>query len=134
MRRPGPVPVAPTLAPVRAIAATPSVQGGRAGDCPLPVRRSAVCDTGSLELVMRYLLLPAALLLAAPAAAESFSSAVLDFDPQTSVLVLRDKSVLRVGDAVVPADLGAGDAITVVYDGGGYDGMVRIHRIERTAD
>ena len=83
---------------------------------------------------MRLLFIPAALLIAAPAAAESFSSAVLDFDPDSSILVLRDKSVLRLGDATVPADLHAGDAITVVYDGGGYDGMVTIRRIERAGN
>ena len=83
---------------------------------------------------MRLLFVPAALLLAAPAAAESFSSTVLSYDPDSSVLVLRDRSVVRLGDAIVPADLGAGDAVTVVYRGGGYDGIVAVESVERRAD
>ena len=80
---------------------------------------------------MRLLLVPAALLLAAPAAAEGFSSTVLRYDPESSVLVLRDHSILHLSDAAVPSDLGAGDVISVVLDHQGYDGIVAVESVTR---
>ena len=80
---------------------------------------------------MRLLFIPAVLMLAAPATADSFSTTVLDYDAESSVLVLRDRSVLHLGDVAVPPGLGAGDAIRVVYDGKGYDGIAAVESVVR---
>ena len=81
---------------------------------------------------MRPLLLSAALLaLAAPAWAETTSGIVLAYDRAAGRLVLDDRTIWRLGDALVPADLAAEDRVRIEYTAGGDEGIRSVQSVER---
>ena len=80
---------------------------------------------------MRIVLIPALLLAAAPACADVVTGTVQSYDPNANRVIFEDKSVWMLGDASAPADLTAGDRITVVYAGAGYDGVSAIDLVRR---
>ena len=82
---------------------------------------------------MRHILSIAALLAATavPALAESTSGTVLAYDRAAGRLVLDDRTIWNLGKALVPADLAAGDRVTIDYTAGGDDGIRSVENVER---
>lgn len=81
---------------------------------------------------MRLFLIPALLILATPVLADEVSGTVLAFDRVDSVIVLQSKAVFTVPNPeVIPADLKAGDTITIVYKSDGDNGLSKVSKITR---
>ena len=82
---------------------------------------------------MRPLLLSAILLVtaAAPALAETTSGTVLAYDRAAGRLVLDDRTVWKLGKALVPADLAVDDEVTITYTAGGDEGIRSVQSVER---
>ena len=83
---------------------------------------------------MRVLLTSAALLLAAlPAFADETSGTVLAYDRVAHVLVLEDRTIWDLpDDLALPDDLVAGDAVTIVFQTAGDNGVGKIESITRS--
>ena len=82
---------------------------------------------------MRSRLLAAGLLtLALPAQADSVTGVILAFDRQADILVLEDKTIYELSaDTLIPADLAAGDTVTVDYESAGEDGITKISSLTK---
>ena len=72
-----------------------------------------------------------AALPALPALAETTEGTVLAFDRLAGRLVLDDKTVWSLGKALVPADLAAGDTVTIDYVAGGDEGIRSVTSVKR---
>ncbi|MDU8943470.1 hypothetical protein [Ovoidimarina sediminis] len=84
---------------------------------------------------MRTLLVAACLVtVAAPAFADETEGHVLAFDRKDHVLVMADMTVWTLpSDLMVPADLGAGDRVHIVYTSDGDNGWKSIDALHRLA-
>lgn len=76
----------------------------------------------------------AATVAAAPAFADETTGHVLAYDRQAGILVLTDLTVWELpADFLVPADLGRGDRVHLVYASAGEDDLTAITEMHRTA-
>ena len=78
-----------------------------------------------LDIAPMRILLAAALLAAAtPALADSTTGVILAFDRQADVIVMEDKTIWQLNPTtLIPADLAAGDRITIEFTSAGDDGV-----------
>ena len=85
---------------------------------------------------MRHILLAATLLAAtaAPALAETTTGTIVAYDRAASRIVLDDRTVWRLGKALVPADLAAGDKVVIDYTAGGDEGIRSVESVERVEE
>ncbi len=75
-----------------------------------------------------------ALLVAAPAIADTTEGLILAFDRKDGVIIMADKTVWPMPDGlVIPFDLGAGDRILIDFTSDGDNGVVSIDEITRLA-
>lgn len=73
---------------------------------------------------MRTLLAAAILAVATPALADTTTGTVLAFDRQADIIVMGDKTIWKLNpDTLIPADLAAGDTITIEFTSTGDDGV-----------
>ena len=80
---------------------------------------------------MRPFLLAAAMMAATPAVADEVTGTILAFDRYHRIIVMTDKTVWRLGEeTAAPAEMMAGDVITIEYESAGEDGMIEITTIE----
>jgi hypothetical protein len=85
-----------------------------------------------MEATMVRFLIPAVLLLATSAQADEVTGDVLAFDRVASVIVMEDKSVFTVPNPeVIPADLQAGETVTIVFKTEGENGLTSVQSITR---
>ena len=80
---------------------------------------------------MRRLTLIAALALASPVLADETEGEILAYDRLANLVVMRDRTVWRLGTLLVPADLQSGDRVRIDYEMAGEDGITRIDSLER---
>ena len=80
---------------------------------------------------MRTLLLAVTLLAAAPALADETTGTILAYDRLASRVVLNDRTVWELGTTLVPADLAAGDVVTIAYNSAGDSGVGKITTLTR---
>lgn len=80
---------------------------------------------------MRILLITALTLAAAPAFADSVTGTILAYDRQANILVFDDKTVWELGKLLVPADLVAGDRVTLDYTSAGDNGIGKANSLTR---
>ncbi len=81
---------------------------------------------------MRHLTALLFLALASPALADETSGEILAYDRVANVIVLSDKTVYQLSDKTqVSEDLLAGDAVTIVYVGGGDAGIGAVTSVLR---
>lgn len=83
---------------------------------------------------MRFLLAATlAFAAAAPAYADEVSGTIVAYDRLDNLIVLDDKSVWALASsALVPADLKAGDRITLTFTSSGENGANAATKLERT--
>lgn len=73
---------------------------------------------------MRMLLAAALLAVATPVLADQTTGTVLAFDREAGVVIMADKTVWQLGaETRIPADLVAGDVITIDFTSAGDDGV-----------
>ena len=78
-------------------------------------------------------ILPAFLLLSTAAQADEVTGKVVAFDRVAKVIVMQDKTIFEIKDpAIVPADLKAGETITIDFKQDGDNGIVAIQSITRS--
>ena len=74
----------------------------------------------------------ALLLLAGPALADTTSGTILAFDRQADVLIMTDKTVWQLSPkTLIPADLAAGDTVTISFTSLGDDGVASVDSLEK---
>ena len=73
---------------------------------------------------MRKLLAVAFLAAATPAFADTTTGIIVAFDRQADVIVMDDKTIWQLSPTtLIPADLAAGDTITIEFTSAGDDGV-----------
>lgn len=71
-------------------------------------------------------------LMAGPALADSTTGTILAFDRQADVIVMEDKTVWQLGaKTLIPADLAAGDTVTITYTSAGDNGIATVDKLEK---
>ena len=85
---------------------------------------------------MRQLLLSVLLAstAAAPALAETTTGTIVAYDRAAGRIVLDDRTIWRLGKALVPADLAAGDEVVIDYTAGGDEGIRSVESVERAEE
>ena len=80
-------------------------------------------------------ILAAALLAASPALADSTTGTIAAFDRAADVIVMEDKTIWRLGgDTLIPADLEAGDVVTIEFVSSGDSGWGKIVSLTKKDD
>ena len=73
---------------------------------------------------MRILFAVALLAAATPALADTTTGTIVAFDRQADVIVMGDKTIWQLNpNTLIPADLAAGDTITIEFTSTGDDGV-----------
>lgn len=81
---------------------------------------------------MRILIAVAAIVAATPALADKTSGTVLAFDRQSDIIVMSDKTIWQLAPTtLIPADLAAGDKITIEYTSLGDDGIASVDKLTK---
>ncbi len=81
---------------------------------------------------MRPIVVLALLTLAAPALADKTSGSILAYDRLANVIVLTDKTHWQLNpQTLVPADLAAGDKVTIDFKSDGDNGAGKIFSLTR---
>ena len=80
-----------------------------------------------------YIPLICLMALSAPALADEVSGTVLAYDRVANILILSDKSVFPLSDSTEIAEgLEAGDAVTIIFEGGGENGIESVTTVSRS--
>ncbi len=76
------------------------------------------------------ILIAAAVLAATPVFADETTGTVLAFDRQADVIIMDDKTVWQLNpETRIPADLAAGDTITINFTSVGDDGVASVDEL-----
>ena len=79
---------------------------------------------------MRIMIAAAFLAAATPAFADNTTGKVLAFDRQSDIIVMEDKTIWQLAPTtLIPADLAAGDTITIEFTSFGDDGIASVNAL-----
>ena len=81
---------------------------------------------------MRILIAAALLAAATPAIADQTTGTILAFDRQADIIVMADKTIWQLNPkTLIPADLAAGDTVTIVFTSTGENGIGEVTELKK---
>jgi hypothetical protein len=83
---------------------------------------------------MRTLFATLLLVAATPALADETTGTILAFDRQADVIVMTDNTVWQLSPkTLIPADLAAGDTITIIFTNTGENGVGNVTELRKSS-
>jgi hypothetical protein len=81
---------------------------------------------------MRTLIAALLIATAAPAFADTTTGTIVAFDRQADIIVMGDKTIWQLNpDTLIPADLAAGDTVTIEFTSTGDDGVKSVDALKK---